>query len=210
MASGAAGQRSGSAPGDEDYPGGERPSLSEAVAPIGNPDYTRNATGGSSLDIDVTLGQVTFAARTAAIFLHEGHVLLHNSDADDLWALPGGRIRAMESSEVALRREMAEELNADITVGPLQWVVENFFEYDGRRWHEIGLYHLAEFRDSSWYDLSRTYRGLEGATLGLTLKWVPLSRAGELNLVPRALPKAFQELPCGLKHIVNNELLNAS
>lgn len=157
------------------------------------------------MDIDISLGPTHFCVRVAGVFVHQGHVLLHNSDADDLWCLPGGRVRTMETTEQALRREMAEEVSTEVSVGQLQWVVENFFQYADRRWHEIGMYHLAEFTDPAWYDVTRTYRGLEGS-LGLTYRWIPITQVGELNVVPRFLVQALPELPCGTRHIINRDL----
>lgn len=158
-------------------------------------------------DIDVRLGTAQFAVRVGAIFLHDGHVLLHQSDADDLWSLPGGRARAMESSAQAVRREMAEELSADIGVGPMQWVLENFFEYGGRTWHELGLYHLCTFNDPVWYNLSKAYEGIENGTLKLTFRWFPIAQIGQVRgVVPKALYQALKALPQGLTHIINKDL----
>jgi ADP-ribose pyrophosphatase YjhB (NUDIX family) len=36
--------------------------------------------------------------------------LLHRSEIDDFWSLPGGRTRLFESARDALRREMRAEL----------------------------------------------------------------------------------------------------
>ena len=52
-------------------------------------------------------GLILIARRPAA--LHLG----------GLWAFPGGKQKANESPEAALAREIAEELGARVTVGPL-------------------------------------------------------------------------------------------
>lgn len=95
------------------------------------------------------------------------------------------------------------------TVGPLQWVIESFFTYAGVQSHEIGLYHLAEFRNPARCDKAQTFRGVERlqqGDLGMTFRWFPISRIDEIDLVPRCLCQALKELPCGLKHIVNREV----
>lgn len=149
--------------------------------------------------------------RAAAIFLHQGHVLLHHTAEDGLWALPGGRVEFGETGEAALRRELAEELSAPIDVGALQWVVENQFTYEGRPHHEVGLYYLASFRDVAFYDVRRTYAGLEefsgsGVTLHLTFHWVPVAELDRVpTLKPRFLYQALKEVPGPLAHIVNTD-----
>lgn len=188
----------------------DRPRYTESKTPFVTEILERaRAAGPGALqpDIDFRLGTAQFAVRVGAVFLHEGHVLLHQSDADDLWCLPGGRARAMESSAEAVRREMAEELTADIEVGPMQWVLENFFAYGGRTWHELGLYHRCTFTDAAWYDLTRDYHGSENGTLKLTFRWIPIARIDEIRgLVPKALYQALKALPQGLTHITNNDL----
>jgi 8-oxo-dGTP pyrophosphatase MutT (NUDIX family) len=106
-----------------------------------------------------------------------------------------------------LRREMLEELGDEITVGPLQWVVESFFTYEGRHCHEIGFYYLTAFRNPDRYDTSKAFRGRENENLGLTYRWFPITHIDDVpSLVPRFLYQALKELPCGLKRVVNDEM----
>lgn len=157
------------------------------------------------MDLNFDVGTANFTVRTAAVFVHEGHVLLHQSDVDDLWNLPGGRVQVLEQTTDALRREMLEELGDEVIVGPLQWALESFFTYAGRQYHEIGFYYLTEFQNLDRYDKSKTFRGRENGTLGLTFRWFPISQIdGVPSLVPPFLYQALKELPCGLKHAVND------
>ncbi|HYF77459.1 MAG TPA: GrpB family protein, partial [Symbiobacteriaceae bacterium] len=188
----------------------DRPRYTDSKTPFVTEILERAKSAGPDAlqpDIDVRLGTTQFALRVGAIFLHERHVLLHKSDADDLWCLPGGRVRAMEPSAEAVRREMAEELTPDIAVGPMQWVLENFFSYGGRTWHELGLYHLCTFTDPAWHNLHQTYEGSENGTLKLTFRWFPIDQIDQVpGLVPKALYGALKALPQGLTHITNNDL----
>jgi len=49
-----------------------------------------------------------------------------------------------EFSKETLLREMLEEIGRKVAVGKLLWVVENFFEYNEIRHHEIGFYYQME------------------------------------------------------------------
>jgi ADP-ribose pyrophosphatase YjhB (NUDIX family) len=71
-----------------------------------------------------------FGLRTAAVALQDGYVLLHRSEQDDFWSLPGGRCELLEAAKDAIRREMREELGAEAQVVRLLWILENFLEYN--------------------------------------------------------------------------------
>jgi len=77
--------------------------------------------------------------------IHGGAVLLHRAGDEPFWTLPGGRAEFGETAENTIRREMREELSIDVEVLRLLWFVENFFDYDGLSYHEVGLYFLIRF-----------------------------------------------------------------
>jgi len=78
--------------------------------------------------ISFSIGEARFNYRTVAVIIHDGYVLLHRADYENFWGLPGGRVEILESSDVALARELREELgqNVDAQVGRLLWMAENF------------------------------------------------------------------------------------
>lgn len=84
--------------------------------------------------------ELRFDLRAAAVVLDRGRVLLHRAPDDLFWSLPGGRVDAGECGPDAVVREMMEELGEAIEVERHLWTIENFFEWGGRRVHEIGLY----------------------------------------------------------------------
>lgn len=82
-----------------------------------------------------------FNFRVAGIALQNNRLLLHKTDSDNYWSLPGGRIELLEYSHDALKREFIEEIGQEVKVDTLSWVVENFFEYNQQKYHEIGFYY---------------------------------------------------------------------
>ena len=84
-------------------------------------------------------GHSRYQMRVAGLGFREGHVLVHRAVHEPFWTFPGGRAEIGETSDETLRREMIEELGVEVTVGRLLWTVENFFHYERRDWHELGL-----------------------------------------------------------------------
>ncbi|WP_159471789.1 NUDIX hydrolase [Dyadobacter sp. 3J3] len=88
-----------------------------------------------------------FNFRVAGVAIQNGKLLLHKTPTDNFWSLPGGRVDMFEFSKETLLREMLEEIGKTVIVGNLLWVVENFFEYNKIKHHEIGFYYLMEIPD---------------------------------------------------------------
>jgi ADP-ribose pyrophosphatase YjhB (NUDIX family) len=64
--------------------------------------------------------------------------------------LPGGHIEFGERSEVTLKREIAEELGAEIEVLALLDIAQNCFTFEGKRYHEIAFIYRARFLDETF------------------------------------------------------------
>ena len=69
----------------------------------------------------------------AAIIINDGHVFATQrgyGEWQGWWEFPGGKMEAGESPQEALRREIKEELDADVSVGELletvEWDYPNF------------------------------------------------------------------------------------
>src|SRR6185437_3753010 len=92
--------------------------------------------------LSFVVGATRFNYRVAGIAIREGHVLTCREDDDDYVMLPGGRVEMGEPSQVALAREIAEELHSTAEIGRLLYTVENFFERGGQRFHELAAYYL--------------------------------------------------------------------
>lgn len=145
-----------------------------------------------------------FSYRIVAVFVHDGHVLAHRADHENFWSLPGGRAEILETSESTVVREMKEELGVTVTVRRLLWIVENFFTFETRRFHELGLYYLVELpTDSPYLRKEVVYTGMEADLAPLTFKWFPLDHLDDLKLVPSFLQSSLRRLPDTVKHVVH-------
>lgn len=97
----------------------------------------------------------------------------------------GGGVEFGESSTEALKREFAEELDAEIVVKDRLGVLENVFTWQGRPGHEIAFLYEAAFVDASRYQREEMKILDDPATA----RWVPLAdfRDGGKILYPRGL-----------------------
>ena len=147
-----------------------------------------------------------FTVRAAGVCVRDGHVLLHTADGIDFWSLPGGRGEMGESTAHTVQREMWEETGLEVTVGSLLWVMENFFTYEGKAFHEIGFYHqmtLPETVPSP--QMQPEFSGAEGSK-PLTFRWFPSADLERVRLFPTYFRQALRELPTSPVHVVHHDV----
>ena len=146
-----------------------------------------------------------FTLRIAGVAMDGDRVLLHQIPGDGFWALPGGRCELGESSAETLRREMMEELGAEVEVGNLLWVMENFFQLHGMTFHEVGLYLAMRFPDE-WLATHRDgpFLGKEG-NIPLTFRWFDRAALDEVVYYPTFLGQEMNDLPAEPRHVVNRD-----
>lgn len=152
-----------------------------------------------------TVAETRFTYRAAAVCIAGGDVLLHHAASDDFWSLPGGRCEMGEPATETVRREMEEETGAVVTVGPLRYVVENFFMHGGTQHHELGLYFACALPSvHPYHDRTREHAGVEGA-VRLIFRWFPLATLADVPLYPVCLRDALPETTGGTRHILQRD-----
>ena len=71
--------------------------------------------------------------------------------SEKFYRLIGGGIEFGETGEQALKREVKEEINAEIENVKYLGLIENIFNYEGKNRHEIVLLYQANFKDKNIY-----------------------------------------------------------
>ena len=140
--------------------------------------------------------------RAAAIIVRDGALLLHRAREDDFWALPGGQVEAGEAAAAAVVREMHEELGIAVTMGPLRFIVENFFVHADQPFHEIGFYFMAHLgADGEVLRGPGPFAGLEHHR-ALEFRWSTMAALADLAIRPTFLREAMLDDDRQCRHIV--------
>ncbi len=134
----------------------------------------------SCLDaLDRAKSQPVVVVAAVALIDADGRVLLARRPPGKamagLWEFPGGKLRADETPEAALVRELAEELGLDITescLAPLTFASHSYEDF-----HLL----MALF-------VARVWKGKARPAEGQELKWVFPEDMGDVPMPPADLP----------------------
>ncbi len=144
-----------------------------------------------------------FNFRVAGVAIHNDRILLVRNVRNSYWVLPGGHPDMMEPMAEALRREVLEEIQEEVTVTRLLWVLENFF-HKKKDFHELSFYFLVELDPNS--RLLKSDGPFYGQEYDhqLIFQWFQLDEAvlRSLPFYPGCLAQAVTHLPESPQHIV--------
>jgi 8-oxo-dGTP pyrophosphatase MutT (NUDIX family) len=151
-------------------------------------------------------GHRRFNYRVVGVAIHNDSVLLHRANDEPFWTLPGGRAEHGETAEQTIAREMREELDTDVEVDRLLWIVENFFEFGGSSYHELALYFAIRVPPGSVPLRAESFDRSDGG-VPLRFKWFPVQEAAlaALPVMPPFLAEALTHLPPSAVHVVDRD-----
>lgn len=83
---------------------------------------------------------------------------MQKSDKDSFYGLIGGRVSFGETTFDAIKREVNEEIGVTLNEESIYFfkIVENFFNYDNKRFHELLFVYKIENNDLNKLDNFKT------------------------------------------------------
>lgn len=135
-----------------------------------------------------------FNYRVGAIILSndKSKVLLHTIAGFGFYLLPGGRVEWMETTEDAIKRELAEELGLTDISPKMRLHLEDFFEFGGVEYHEISNNFVVELTEKHKdLEMLTDFYGLEGEKY--IYKWVPISELENYIVKPELLKQTIKD-----------------
>ena len=144
------------------------------------------------MDITIDVEEYKLNVRAAGIIIHNNKILTHRNTKSDHYALIGGRVEIGEDSEATLKREIMEEMGKEIEITGYISTIENFFEMDSQKYHEIMFVHKAEFKNEKDQEIEETIKNIEGKDY-LVYEWIPLEKIDEYPIKPEVVKEILKQ-----------------
>jgi len=136
--------------------------------------------------------------RAAALIIKDGRLLVAKNTGTPYYTIGGG-VGKYETTEAAAIREVYEETGLKLEVDRLAFINESFFEFDGRKFHEIGFYYL--MKDNP--DINIPEGSFTDQPPFETLHWLPIDGLKDADLVPPFLKEKALGSITGIEHVIS-------
>lgn len=144
------------------------------------------------MDLSIKMEDYKLNIRAAGIIFHNNRILVHRNVNEDHYALLGGRVELGENSEETIKREFKEELGKDVEIKGYISTIENFFEMNGLKYHEIMFLYALEFVDNEDKLIDYTIKNIEGKDY-LQYEWLDLNKIDEYVILPKVVKEILKE-----------------
>ena len=144
------------------------------------------------MDLSIKMEDYKLNIRAAGIIFHNNRILVHRNVNEDHYALLGGRVELGENSEETIKREFKEELGKDVEIKGYISTIENFFEINGLKYHEIMFLYALEFVDNEDKLIDYTIKNIEGKDY-LQYEWLDLNKIDEYVILPKVVKEILKE-----------------
>ena len=151
-------------------------------------------------NITIVNENVRFNYRVAFIIKHKNRVLLENTGG--FFNMIGGRVQFGESSLSAAKRELKEELNIEVDNIKLINVSENFFDWAGKRQHEMLFVYEIVLDDSYEIVKKDNFKCLDADDEIFT--WFDVNEVEKLDCRPKVIKKLVKQTIGQFTHVIGD------
>lgn len=155
------------------------------------------------MDLTLDVEDYKLNIRAAGVIIHNNKILAHRNLNKGHYCIPGGRVEIGENSEETVKREIQEELRKQIEITGYVATIENFFEMNESKYHEIYFLHEIEFTNEEDKKINYTMHNEEGKEY-LQYEWLDLDRIEEYNILPNCLKKVLKSKNFPV-HVINDD-----
>ncbi len=143
-----------------------------------------------------------FDVRTVGVLVKDRKILVQRDKDGNEYALPGGHIKLGETTADGLVREYKEETGADIRPLRLLWTEECFWEWNGRKAHNLAYYYLIELSEGSDIpDVGEFVSHKDNCNV--VIGWMPIDKLEDVIIYPEFLKQKIYELGSPPEHFVS-------
>ncbi len=144
------------------------------------------------MDLSLDVADYKLNIRSACIINHNNKILFHKDDNLDYYCVLGGRIEIGESSEDTIKRENIKKLNKEIEITGYVGTIENFFEMNKKKYHEIMFIHKAEFKNEEDKRIEEDLGNCEGNDF-LKYEWLDIDKIDEYPIKPYSVKNIIKK-----------------
>ena len=155
------------------------------------------------MDLTLDVEDYKLNIRAAGVIIHNNKILAHRNLNKGHYCIPGGRVEIGENSEETVKREIQEELRKQIEITGYVATMENFFEMNESKYHEIYFLHEIEFTNEEDKKINYTMHNEEGKEY-LQYEWLDLDRIEEYNILPKCLKQVLKSKNFPV-HVINDD-----
>lgn len=154
-------------------------------------------------DIQFEDNDSVFNCRVNGVMIKEGRVLLSKLRNDANWTTVGGKVTFGETSEDAILREFREEMGSLVSVDRLLGVVEHFFDFKGKTFHQyLFVYKLKDTQNK--ISVFEGDRQMADKPNGICC-WFPIDELDTISIKPDCLRRFLKDSDPGILHICESE-----
>lgn len=144
------------------------------------------------MDLTIKVEDYKLNVRAAGIIIHNNKVLTHRNLNSNHYTFIGGRVEIGEDSATTVKREIEEEVGKEVEIIEHGGVIENFFEMQGTKYHEMLFMHRAEFVDEEDQKIEYTLKNREGKDY-LQYEWIDIDHLDDYPIKPAIIKEILKQ-----------------